>query len=252
MLQHIMPLVNAAPFERYAELFAGGASVYFALPKDSRKTYILNDADNNILNFYLQCKQNSAALVRLVDDRCVASRTLNSHAKEVFDGAIAADNVERAWAVFYLLRTNWQHIFERIFYADHSTAKSLTKTAQELAARCEDIKVAVLECTDGVDLIRRYDSIDTLFYLDPPYVSTAQFHYCGFTQAHLDALLAKLIGLQGRFILSHYNSPQLREWAADNGFACDVIDTKISLALATGNKARQELLIYNFARGGLL
>lgn len=252
MLRHIMPLVNAFPYIKYVEPFAGGASVYFALKKENAKTYILNDMDDQILNFYYQCQTNSAALIEMVKARAVASRTLNIHAKDIFYGRHQTDNTERAWAVFYLLRTNWNGAFSMPLCAKYSIVTGLENKAAELEARCRDIGKCVIEATNGVEMLRRYDKPDTLFYCDPPYVNTEQFHYEGFRQADLDELLEKLVTLEGGFILSHYNSEPLRNWAAQHGFQCDVIKTKISIAVATLGKEREELLIYNFARRALL
>lgn len=104
---------------------------------------------------------------------------------------------------------------------------------------------------DAVTLIKRYDSPETLYYLDPPYVSTAQFHYDGYTQENLDELLTTLTELKGGFIFSHYFSKALADWSDAHGMSHDIIDTQASIGMATGDKTRQEILIYNFSQRGL-
>ncbi len=62
---------------------------------------------------------------------------------------------------------------------------------------------------------------ETLFYLDPPYWGTEHYYGRGlFERADFERLSAALRGLQGRFILSLNDVPEVREL-----FAWATIDT---------------------------
>lgn len=252
MLKYIVPLVNEYPFHYYCEPFCGGAAVYFGLKWHHRKSYCLNDLNDNILNFYLQGKNNPDELMDLINKRCVASKTLHAEAGRIFRGETAVSHIERAWAIWYLLKTSWQHILDKPFYPHMRTTNNLAYAAADMEEKLRALRYCALECMDGVEFIKRYDSKETLFYCDPPYVSTEQHHYDGYSQADFDLLLETLAAVKGGFILSHYNNPELRAWAADHGFCTDIIETKICLAMATKPRKREELLVYNYARKGLV
>ena len=71
----------------------------------------------------------------------------------------------------------------------------------EQAARLEGVFV---ECDDALKIIERWDSPDTLFYCDPPYPGANQGHYKGYTHEDFAALVDKLKGIKGKFLLSNY------------------------------------------------
>ena len=66
--------------------------------------------------------------------------------------------------------------------------------------------------TDYKDIINKYDSPETLFYVDPPYKGKEKYyinHEFG-TNSHLE-LAEMLNNIQGRFLLSYYDFDGLRE-----------------------------------------
>ena len=77
---------------------------------------------------------------------------------------------------------------------------------EELAARIQNVQI---ECCDALKIIRSRDSVDTLFYVDPPYVGADQGHYDGYSQADFDALLEQLSKIEGKFLLSSFRNKQL-------------------------------------------
>lgn len=75
-------------------------------------------------------------------------------------------------------------------------------------------KVKAFECLDFEDHINKYDSEETLFYLDPPYYSTEHQYYRGaehFGKSGHQRLADVLKNIKGKFILSYYNFDGLDE-----------------------------------------
>lgn len=69
-------------------------------------------------------------------------------------------------------------------------------------------KVSTFECLDFEEHINKYDSTETLFYLDPPYYSTEDQYYRGnehFGKEGHQRLANILKDIKGKFILSYYN-----------------------------------------------
>lgn len=73
-----------------------------------------------------------------------------------------------------------------------------------------------IECADALKYIRRWDSPQTLFYVDPPYPGSENGHYGGYTQQDFEALCDVLDNVHGSFLLSCYDNPAARagepEW----------------------------------------
>lgn len=82
----------------------------------------------------------------------------------------------------------------------------------------ERLAGVVIERLPFAELIRRYDRAGALFYLDPPYWGCEDdYGKAVFARADFEALSALLEGLQGRFILSINDTPEIRSmfgWAA--------------------------------------
>jgi DNA adenine methylase len=69
----------------------------------------------------------------------------------------------------------------------------------------------VIENLDWADLLPRYDRPETLFYLDPPYWGSEGDYGPGlFARADFEQLAAALGKLDGKFLLSINDTPEIR------------------------------------------
>lgn len=82
-----------------------------------------------------------------------------------------------------------------------------------VALFCDRLSTVQIDCVDALDLIRKYDRADTLFYVDPPYPhstrtmvrSESHFHYSVEMSDDDHRNLAGLLGsLAGAVVLSGY------------------------------------------------
>ncbi len=117
---------------------------------------------------------------------------------------------------------------------------SLEPMLEDLHGR---LAAVVIECLDYAPFIARYDSDNTLFYLDPPYRGNeADYGKGRFVRADFTRMAEQLHAIKGRFILSINDHPEIRalfDWA-------DVEEVQTSYTI--GKKARSrgkrsELLI---------
>ena len=91
----------------------------------------------------------------------------------------------------------------------------------------------VLECLDFEAFIRRYDRPYTLFYVDPPYAGSEGYYGKGlFQPADLARLATVLKGVQGRFIASNIDCPEVREAFAGCEFR------EVSTSYTAGGRGR--------------
>ena len=76
------------------------------------------------------------------------------------------------------------------------------------------LKRVQIECLDFEKCISKYDTKNTLFYLDPPYVGVEYYYKTKeISFGHDDHIrLSKLLrGLKGKFVLSYYDDKLVRE-----------------------------------------
>ena len=71
---------------------------------------------------------------------------------------------------------------------------------------------------DAVELIKLKDSVNTFFYLDPPYVSSDMGHYKGYTREDWIELLETISKIKGKFLLSSYPEPELEIYIPQNNW----------------------------------
>jgi DNA adenine methylase len=95
--------------------------------------------------------------------------------------------------------------------------------------------------------IRKYDTPDTLFYCDPPYVSAEKYYDVPFMMEDHERLAGLLKGIKGKFVLSYYDHPFIREQYSGYRILTKEV-SKHSYGMTVNSKAKerpkgQELLI---------
>jgi DNA adenine methylase len=107
----------------------------------------------------------------------------------------------------------------------------------------------VIENIDALDLIRREDGPETLFYCDPPYshsTRTARQVYGAFemTEAQHQRLLDVLLACRGKVMLSGYPSPMYDHTLA--GWTKHTFDLPNNASGAKAKDRETEVLWCNF------
>ena len=95
------------------------------------------------------------------------------------------------------------------------------------------------------DIIVKYDSQETLFYLDPPYFNAEKHYVSEFTQDHHELLSQLLKNIKGKFILSYNDDEYIRNLYKD----FDIIEIERNNNLTSRysqNRRYKELLIKNY------
>lgn len=262
MSKHIADIIQGEQWRTYIEPFCGGANVFFQMDIIPHRGYVLNDIDGRIINFWMVAKHKPAELDAMINARCISSQLLHDRAREHYRASVeithATQDVELAWAVWYMIRLSMQGMLDKpmlkcITLAD-KTAKNMRNKRDALPAALSKMENAFIENMDALKIIEFYDNEETIIYLDPPYVKTAQAHYAGYGEADFIALLDKLSALKSKFVLSHYDNPILIDYVNRCGWQKIEIELACYVnTFASGNVSkRRELVIYNFTRGNKL
>ncbi|WP_104751364.1 DNA adenine methylase [Helicobacter salomonis] len=94
-------LLAKLPARKYfCEVFAGGLSLLFAKPKE--RFEIINDANKELINFYLCAKHHPQSLARAYRALPIEREAFMQIAKAQREGRFANNNIERAARFFYV------------------------------------------------------------------------------------------------------------------------------------------------------
>lgn len=193
----------------YVEPFGGAAGVL--LNKTPSPLEVYNDLNSDLVTFFsvLRDKEKAAELIRRL--------RLTPYAREeyysVYPMPAEGDDIERARALIVRAGMGigtWGAISLSL-HGFAAETKKIKKNAKVFVNRVESMwKIAerfrsvVIECRDALELIPRYDSPDTLWYMDPPYHCRYSFRY----PATIDqeAMLGVFRKVSGYVVLSGYMS----------------------------------------------
>ena len=218
----------------YVEVFAGGASVFFAKPPSPVE--VLNDLDGALVEFYRVLRDR--AMFEAFARRVSLTPYAKSEYLECRETWETQDNpVERAarWFVASRMAFAGKHISQKsgwsysVTESSRGMAQTISRwlqTIDNLYEVHERLRQAQVECQDWRKILETYDRPDTCFYLDPPYVLSTRragkFSH-ELTDADHTELVARCLVLRGKVVLSGYMHP-IYAPLEDAGWECRMFD----------------------------
>jgi DNA adenine methylase len=198
----------------YVEPFGGAAHVIAQKPRIAHEVY--NDIDGDLVNFLL--------VARDLPDKLSAACESLPYSRELYETwkceSMPEDRFERAVRFFYLNRsgiakgngpgtykTGWRHSTS----SSQNPAMGYQSACLLIKSFADRMKGVMIEHDDFRKIIEKYDSQDTLFYVDPPYIGREKFYAGGFTEKDHRDLAALLKEIKGKAIVSYYDDPLLLE-----------------------------------------
>lgn len=227
----------------YVEPFGGGAGVL--LKKDRSYAEVYNDLDGEMVNLFLVARDKGKKLKEYLK--------LTPFSREVYFKAYeqGGTDIERAakTVIKSIMGFGGDSIRQKSGFRGNSN-RSYTTPAHDWAHYPEALKEiidrlrgVVIENMPAIDLIKKYDRPDALFYIDPPYLhSTRQsskrysFEMSDKDHEELSKVLHKV---KGKVIVSGYDSKLYNNLYA--GWHRMTKET-----LADGAKKRTEIIWKNF------
>jgi DNA adenine methylase len=260
----ILQLLEASKCSTLVEVFGGGGTISMFASRKIFKIIVYNDKDDLVYSLFKVLREKPRKLMRKLV-LMPFSRKLHGELKAIFKNGDFSNmsDIDKATLLFYLHMYGFHGTigggFKVVKNAKVSRARVyLRKVASlaELAKRWLDV---TLENRDFRDIIRLYDSAHTVFYCDPPYLTTSQtqrdsYYRLKFTHADMKTLLDMLSKVEGKFVLKlpddHMNISYIKEFASR--YETEVVEhTKCTEKTVEGAKSRQKtVLIYNFSCGG--
>jgi DNA adenine methylase len=224
----------------YCEVFAGAGWVLFG--KTPSRVEVLNDLNGELMNFYRQVRLHPRRVVHLLESM--------PHSRALFEDLRGRkppekQKAERAARFAYLLKTAFAGDLSKkptFGYSKMTPHRVGIHVGERIMDAAERLRSVTLECGDWRKMLTRYDGPQTLFYCDPPYVGLRYYEH-NFEQPDHEALALALRHIEGKFMLSYNDVPEIRRlyaWAHVErlGVTYRIKDIRVRVG--------QELLITNF------
>lgn len=236
----------------YCEPFAGSATILLAKPPSPCE--VLNDLNGDLVNLFRVVQHHPEEFLKCLR-WSLRSREEFKRLKESPPQILT--DISRAVRFYYLLRAGYGGKLPAV--SCHFTGRLEGNSRPFVSARAEEtlyeihlrLENVVVERLPYEDCLRRYDSPRTFFYLDPPYFGHEKDYGPGiFGPDDFHTLSELLQGLQGRFLLSLNDAPEIRE-IFQNHHLQEVTTTYTAGTGSPGGAVRsakkaKELLISNY------
>ncbi len=198
----------------YCEVFGGAGHILFR--KKPSDIEIYNDINYGLYLFFKTLRDKDKAIkLKNKLDLTPYSRQEFYNCRDTWKDETDEIEKVRKWYV-----TSMQSFSNHMQTWSYTKSKSrrgmsqavsqwLGKIEENLPDAIERLKTVQIENLDYKDLIKKYDSENTLFYLDPPYIHDTRKLKDGYehemTNAQHEDLIDILIHIKGKAILSGYN-----------------------------------------------
>jgi len=159
-------------YEIYLEAFGGGASIL--LYKEPFGIEIYNDLEKNVYSLFkvLSNKDLFTRFKELCDLSYYSLDLRNEYKKDLKNDQL--DILERAYKFFYINRTSVNGLGG--FSVATCIRRNMSKSVSDMLTTIDDLPAfhnrlsrVIIENTDGIELIKKYDRDKVFMYLDPPY-----------------------------------------------------------------------------------
>lgn len=224
----------------YAEIFAGGAQVFFA--KDPSPVEILNDLDSELIGFYRVVQRHYEELVRYMRFTIV-SRKYYELLKATNPESLT--DVERAARFLFLQKTSYAgRVTKQNFRTGIVQPPGFNpeRIPELIEATHHRLARVLLECLPYEKVLAKYDSVETCVFADPPYFGVKHYKF-NFEPEDFKLLAERLGKIKGKFVLSLNDVPQVRDLFKE--FRIRGIEMPYTAQKVAGRRYR-EVLITNF------
>jgi len=191
----------------FVEVFGGSGYMTQTVSRAVFSNIVYNDINNILVNLYRHIKERPEALAAVVS-MLPYSRSYRIIISQLLRESTELASLAAAAMAFYVYNTSFNGVIKSdvgFSYGVHPKSnmareyKARVLAVLKYAAAWRDV---VIENLDFRDVIKKYDSQLTVFYLDPPYPDkSAGFYGIRFTVDDLRQMAAMLTQIRGRFLL---------------------------------------------------
>lgn len=189
-------------YKKYVEVFGGAGWVLFFEERKAHEVY--NDFNSDLVNLFKCTKYHTEELQRELNFM-LNSRTLFEEYMSQLQSKGLTD-IQRAARYFVLIKTSYGS--KGTHYG--AVRKNVENLKEYLSFVQKRLSSVVIENKSYEGILDKYDSKDTLFYLDPPYYGAEKYYSADFDIKHHQHLNKLLCNVEGKFILSYNDDSYIR------------------------------------------
>ena len=208
------------PHRTFVDVFGGAGSILFA--KEPALVEVYNDVHSGLVTLWRVVRDPEQ--YRQLQQLCA----LTPYSREEYQAMCSTwtaetDPVRKAWRFFAAARMafageigcGWRHNITHARRGYASAVSAWLSAIDGLEAIHARLRGVQIEQGDWAAILDRYDTPETLFYLDPPYVPATRGQGGAFDhELRLEdhrALTARLLGCVGMWVLSGYAFPAVHQ-----------------------------------------
>ncbi len=241
LARRLVARIEAIDHNCYAEPFVGMGGVYLRR-RSAPAAEVINDASRDVATLFRILQRHYVAFMEMIRFQLTTRTEFDRLARTDPD---TLTDLERAARFLYLQNAAFGGKARgRTFGVsyDRPARFDVTRLGPMLEDLHERLSGVAIECLPWQAFVDRYDRPGTLFYVDPPYwVNETDYGKGLFARDDFTLLAARLARLQGRFILSLNDIPEVRELFS--GFTIEPVTTTYTIAGGKAPKAAGELII---------
>jgi DNA adenine methylase len=200
----------------FVEVFGGSAAVLVHKPESINEVY--NDIDDDLVEFFQVLRDRREELLDWLQHTPYSRTLYNEFADAYHEGERADDPVVRAGRLWYLVqagfngdltkRNSFSTSTSARGYPCDSQARNYHRSRERLEQFAERFQAVTVECLDWREVIERYDSDTTVFYVDPPYPAVRSEGYYPNHDIDHSALIEQLAEIEGEAVISYGELPE--------------------------------------------
>lgn len=211
----LLPLLP--PATHYCEPFGGSAAVLLNRPPAPVETY--NDLDSEVVNFFRVLRDQQDDLIRAIGLTPFAREELRVATQEDPENLSDLERARRFFVRARQVRTGlaqtasegrWAHCLLTSRAGMGGAVSRWLGSVEGLSEIVQRLLRVQIENASALKVIRRYDSPETLFYCDPPYVhgtrGDAKAYGFEMTDPEHEELARLLLRVRGKVAISGYAS----------------------------------------------
>ncbi len=223
-LSWLLPLLPKT--KHYCEPFSGSAAVLLNREPSPVETY--NDIDGELVNFFRVLRTQKDALIEAIGLTPFSREELEIACTQPVNDLSDLERARRFYVRARQVRTGlaqrasagrWAHCVNTSRAGMAGAVSRWLGSVEDLPEIAQRLLRVQIEHAPALEVIRRYDSEDTLFYCDPPYPHDARGDRNAYgyemNDAEHRALAQALHSVQGKVAISSYHCDLMHELYAD-------------------------------------
>lgn len=252
-LDWLSPLLPKAT--HYCEPFGGSAAVLINREPSPVETY--NDIHGEVVNFFRVLREQKDALIEAIGLTPFSRAEFEAAIKEPVEGLSDLERARRFYVLARQVRTGlaqkasvgrWAHCLLTSRAGMAGAVSRWLGAVEDLPLIAQRLLRVQIENASAIEVIKRYDSEETLFYCDPPYPHESRGDSNAYANEMTDdqhrELAEVLHSVRGKVALSSYRCPLMEQLYSD--WQCVEAEEKI---IHSVKSARREIIWANYEIG---